>query len=123
MELQDCNCILCNNMIEESLFHLLIGCPFAEACWNQIGIHVNHQDDLLQCFDSFRRQLQVPFYMEVIIIMSWTIWQMRNGLIFNNKPPSLQDASRAFKSEFALLLHRAKKSYFPGINLWLNNLV
>ena len=123
MELQDYNCVLCNNMTEESLFHLLISCPFAEACWNQIGLHVNHQGDLLQCLDSFRRQLQVPFYMEVVILMSWTIWHMRNGLIFSNKPPSLQEASRAFKSEFVILPLRAKRSYFPIIQLWLNNLV
>jgi hypothetical protein len=123
MNLQDYNCLLYNNRIQESLFHLLISCPFVQACWNQIGIHVNPQDDLFHCFRKFRRQLQVPFYMEVIIIMSWTIWQMRNNLIFNNKPCSLQEASRVFKLEFALLLHRAKRSYFPRISLWLNNLV
>jgi hypothetical protein len=46
-----------------------------------------------------------------------------NGLIFRNIPPSLQEAIRVFKSEFALLLHHAKRSYFPEIDQWLNNLV
>jgi hypothetical protein len=125
IELQDYTCVLCSQSAEETLFHLLIliDCPFAAACWNWVGLHVNQQGDLFQYLESFRRQLQIPFFMEIIILMSWTIWQMRNGLIFNNKPPSLLEAKRAFKTEFALLLHRAKRRYFPEIDQWLNNLV
>ena len=48
---------------------------------------------------------------------------MRNGLIFNNRPPSLQQAKGTFKIEFALLLFCAKRSYFPRVELWLNTLV
>jgi hypothetical protein len=123
MDLPDYNCVLCHQTIEESIFHLLIGCPFATACWNWLGLQITNQGELLLCLESFRDQLQVPFFMEVIILMCWTIWQMRNGLIFNNRPPSLQQAKGDFKSEFALLLFRAKQSYFPRVELWLNSLV
>jgi hypothetical protein len=123
MELQDYTCVLCSQSTEETLFHLLIDCPFASACWNWLGLQVTDQEDLYQYLESFRWQLHVPFFMEIIILICWTIWQMRNGLIFRNIPPSLQEAKRAFKSEFALLLHRAKRSYFPVIDQWLNNLV
>ena len=92
MELPDYNCVLCYHTTEESVFHLLIGCPFATACWNWLGLQITHQGEMLHCLESFRGQLQVPFFMEIIIIMCWTIWQMRNGLIFNNRPPSLQQA-------------------------------
>ena len=122
MELQDYTCVLCNNSIEESLLHLMIECPFASECWNWLGLHTQQSWEIYQCLKEFRRQLHVPFFMEIIILMSWTIWQARNGLIFNNKPPSIQEAKRAFRSECALLLHRAR-SYFPTIELWLNNLV
>jgi hypothetical protein len=108
MELQDYTCVLCSLSTKESLFHLLIECPFATACWNWLGLQVTNQDDLFQYLESFRRQLFVPFFMKIIILMSWTIWQMRNGLIFRNIPSSLQEAKRAFGTEFALLLHRAK---------------
>ena len=123
MELQDYTCVLCSQSTEESLFHLLIDCPFAHACWNWIGLQINQQGDLYHYLESFRSQLQVSFFMEIAILMSWSIWQVRNGLIFNNRPPSLQEAKRIFKTEFALLLHRAKRSYFPTIDQWLNNLV
>jgi hypothetical protein len=83
MELQDYNCALCNGQIKESLCHLFICCPFATACRNWLQIQTEQQRDFLQNLDGFRRQLQVPFFTEIIIIMCWTIWKARNGLIFN----------------------------------------
>jgi hypothetical protein len=55
--------------------------------------------------------------------MCWTIWKARNALIFNQIQPSIQSSKRDFKEEFALLLLRAKKKFFPSIELWLNSLV
>jgi hypothetical protein len=68
MDLPDYNCVLCHQTIEESIFHLLIGCPFATACWNWLGLQITNQGELLLCLESFRDQLQVPFFMEVIIL-------------------------------------------------------
>lgn len=123
MELQNYNCILCNNRVEESLAHLLIHCPFAESCRAWINCHILHQVGLYQNLQNFRAQLQTPFFMEVIILMGWSIWKARNGLIFNQAPLSIDEVKRTFKSEFALVLYRAKRSYFPFIEQWLNNLV
>lgn len=55
MELQDYNCVLCSLSTEESLFHLLADCPFATACWNSIGLQVNHHLDLFQNLENFIR--------------------------------------------------------------------
>jgi len=123
MELQDYNCVLCNNRTEESLLHLMLLCPFAQACWAWLNCHVILQEDLHRNIESFKLQLHVPFFMEIIILMGWSIWNARNGLIFNQVQPSVEATKRAFKSEFALILLRAKRSYFPSIELWLNNLV
>ena len=55
----------------------------------------------------------MPFFMKIIILMCWTIWEAQNGLIFNQLlPSSLEDSKRAFMSEFALFLVRAKRSFF-----------
>lgn len=94
MELQDYTCVLCNNSTEESLLHLMIDCPFASDCWGWFGLHAQQGWDINHCLEEFRRQLHVPFFMEIIILMSWSIWQARNGLIFNNRPPSIQEAKR-----------------------------
>ena len=101
----------------------MVQCPFASTCWNWIGLQVSDQQDLFQNLESFRRQLQVPFYLEIIILMCWAIWHVRNGLIFNNRLPTINEAKRLFKSEMVLLLVRARRSYFPWIELWINNLL
>jgi hypothetical protein len=98
-------------------------CPFAQACWAWLNCHVILQDDLYRNIENFKLQLQVPFFMEIIIVMGWSIWKARNGLIFSQVQPSLEDTKRAFKSEFAMILLHAKRSYFPFIEQWLNNLV
>jgi hypothetical protein len=57
MELEYYNCVLCDSSSDETLVHLLF---------------------------LLKNQLQVPFFVEIIIIlMCWTIWNSRNGLIFN----------------------------------------
>ena len=113
MELQDYNCVLCNGLIEESLCHLFIHCPFATSCWNWLQVQTYQQMDFLRNIELFKRQLQVPFFTEIIIIMCWTIWKTKNGLIFNQIQPSIQASKREFKDEFTLLLLRAKKKFFP----------
>lgn len=123
MELEDYNCPLCIGLIEESLVHLFFSCPFASLCWNWIQVHTSEQLDTFQNLELIKEQLRVPFFMEVILIMCWTIWKSRNDLIFSQVQPSLAQAKRFFKSEFALFLYRAKKSYFPFVSQWLNNLV
>lgn len=64
---------------------------------------------------------RAPFFMEVFILMCWVIRKVRNGLIFNQILPTLEDAKRTFKTEFALLLWRAKRRCFPLIEQLLNN--
>lgn len=53
MELQDYNCVLCNNRIEESLLHLMLLCPFSQACWAWLNCHVILQD-LYRNIESFK---------------------------------------------------------------------
>jgi hypothetical protein len=73
MELLDYNCVLCNNLVEESLTHLMLHCPFASACWNWLNVQVLHHLDAFRNLGSFKLQLQVPFFMEIIILMCWSI--------------------------------------------------
>lgn len=117
------NCVLCSANTEETLKHLFLECDMAVACWNLIGIAVNNYNDPTQIFEDFRRQLGVPFFMEIIIIMSWSIWTLRNDLIFRGIESSSLRGLEIFKFNFRQLLWRAKKKYFPSIVLWLEQLV
>lgn len=69
----DYTCVCCVDREEESLAHLFINCSFAQACWASIGLLVTAVDSFDTLMD-LKNQLAVPFFMEVIIILSWCIW-------------------------------------------------
>jgi hypothetical protein len=96
--------------IEESWEDLFQHCDSATKCWNRLHLYVNTGRSLLQ----FKDGLNVPFFMEIIILMSCRIWIVRNN-IFNGIAPSTS-CKAVFYKEFSLVLHRAKNSYFPAIN-------
>jgi len=73
MILPDYNCVCCANQVEESSEHLFIHCPFAQSCWATLGIQVG-QDDPFSTLEQIKLQLNVPFFMEIIILMCWCIW-------------------------------------------------
>jgi hypothetical protein len=115
--------VLCTGNTEETREHLFLWCSFAKDCWNEIGILVDDSVEPIQNFDSFRAQLNVPFFMEVIIIMSWSIWTIRNYAIFKDVEEGSQRCLDIFNKTFGLLLWCAKKKYFPQIESWLEHLV
>jgi hypothetical protein len=123
MILQDYCCILCNANAEESLIHLFLGCPFAIQCWAFINIQVDADLDPFQNLQRFKDQLRVPFFMEIIILMCWSIWKAMNDLIFRQINPSFQLTKQIFLDDLQLLLLRAKRSYSPGLNQWIANLL
>jgi hypothetical protein len=123
MQLPSYNCVLCNQNIEETVEHLFLDCKLAKACWGKIGLTVDSSLNPLQIFQSFRLQLGVAFFMEVIIVMSWSIWTLRNNVIFRGIPASTLRGAEIFKDIFGLLLWRAKKKYFPAISSWLEQVV
>lgn len=123
MQLEDHNCTLCNGSIEEASVHLFLLCPFAEQCWSWLRVQVDQNLGPFQNLKKFKEQLSMPFFMEIIVLMCWTIWKARNDLIFRQEIPSLQASKDFFRKEFSLLLLRAKKSYSPLIDQWFGSLV
>lgn len=115
MTLDTYDCELCILMREERVKHLFFRCNFARNCWASIGIYYPLQ--------HIKRSLGFNFYLEVIILMCWSIWRRRNDWIFNNMPPSVQGCKDHFIDLFCLMLHRAKGKYFPHIRSWLDGLL
>jgi hypothetical protein len=60
-----------------------------------------------------KRALRLPFAMEIIVIMCWSIWTERNSWLFNNEDPQIWKCQETFKREFALVIHRAKPTLLP----------
>jgi hypothetical protein len=66
------DCILCTFEHEETVEHLFSHYPFAHACWSIFNLQII-QADPFQILTSMRAQLNVSFFMDIIIILSWTI--------------------------------------------------
>jgi hypothetical protein len=77
MHIQSYNCALYSNSFEETVEHLFLQCDFARECWNLVGVTVPQSQDPFQVLEVVRAQLNVPFFMEIIFIMSWRIWTVR----------------------------------------------
>jgi hypothetical protein len=108
---------------EETMDHLFLECSFARECWGLIGLTVISSPDPLQRFESFRNQIANNFFMEIIIIMCWSIWSVRNDAIFRGIPICRLRGLEIFKFNFKQLLWRAEKKYFPMIDSWIEQLV
>lgn len=50
----------------------------------------------------------LSIYMEIIILMAWSIWIFRNNKIFRNINSSIQVCKDKFRMEFSLVIHRAE---------------
>ena len=119
MSLPDYCCVLCSQAPTESRDHLFLRCPFALTCCNTLHLVVPSSADLLAATVSFRQQLGLPFFMEIIVTMFWAIWSVRNDVIFRNILASVERCRSIFKTEFALVILRAKNKFHPSIDLWL----
>jgi len=97
--------------IEESLFHLLFDCNFASVCWATVNLALPNSSEPVEIL--MRGQLCLPFSLETIITMCWSIWRVRNDAIFNNFPPSVNYRNTVFQHEFALVILRAKVKFHP----------
>jgi hypothetical protein len=79
MVLDSYNCELCLFQREEKDHRLFFSCPFAKNYWNALGINSPTWLNADRAKKSIRRQLHVPFAMNVTVIMCWGIWTERNA--------------------------------------------
>nr|TKW05547.1 hypothetical protein SEVIR_7G183800v2 [Setaria viridis] len=111
MNLPSYDCVLCQHNNEETLVHLLLECPFAFECWIHLGLFPNLPDEPYTILNSFKIQLHVQFFFEIIILMSWCIWMARNDRIFKEIAPSVQSVLLHFKFIFTQVIHRVKEDW------------
>jgi hypothetical protein len=78
------NCIL---QKVETVYHLFLRCNFAKNCWRSIGVTPPRVNCPQRAATSITRQVQVQGALEIMILITWSIWKCRNGWIFENIPP------------------------------------
>lgn len=123
MALDSYHCALCNQLTEETAYHLFVDCAFAKMCWDIIGIDISSDTPFPELVSLMRVQLNSSFFMEAVILMCWTIWTARNDLIFRGEGRNRADWSRIFFKELNLLQHRLKPGQEQQFNSWIQSLV
>ena len=119
MSLPSYSCALCTSNTEETMEHLFLHCPFAEACWGLIGVHIPYGADIFSTIDSFKAQLHTLVFMNIVILLCWSIWISRNDLIFQGLQPSTDSCRRVFKTELMMLLHWVKSKHKTFLEEWI----
>ena len=76
------------SQVEETSVHLFLECDFAIQCWAKLGSFYNQQRDIISFCRHLRLHSNVPFFLEIIILMCWAIWLCRNDRIFKGLHPS-----------------------------------
>ncbi|EEE52348.1 hypothetical protein OsJ_34391 [Oryza sativa Japonica Group] len=113
-------CNICNLTTTEDYIHLFFSCPFAQQCWNCIGINWDLTLEFMNMIMTARRLFPQPFFMEVLGIGCWNIWNRRNDHIFNNVPINFSKWKLDFKEDFTRHMHRVKASDKPSWQSWIN---
>jgi hypothetical protein len=119
MELDSYTYEMCILQRLETCAHLIFRCNFAKACWASIGITVPTTRPVTSIINRIRRHLGLPFFMEIIILMAWSIWTTRNDWIFSELDPSVERCRDKFIREFSLLLLRTKPTSITALQSWL----
>ena len=122
-ELDDYNCVVRNCHQEETLHHLFWSCPFAAQCWDYICPTRTSNLSVLEAFQDLKDKLQLPFFMEIIILGSWAIWISRNNKIFEHINPSFQGWKHIYLEELKLLKFRMKNKLLPQFLAWLESIL
>ena len=121
MHLQNYNCATIQCPEEETLYHLFWTCPFARQCWDYICPNREVNLTMHEAFQDLKFKLNVPFFMEIIILASWAIWISRNNVIFNNQRASFNGWKAIYFQELNLVKHRIRKKYDQKFHDWLQN--
>jgi hypothetical protein len=122
MALPSFECVLCSLHAEETLEHLFLECPFAQTAWGLLNLNLPLGSHF-EVLESFKAQLGVNFFMDIIIMLSWCIWMERNDFIFKEKQSAIASVGDRFKKEFAWVILRAKAVRKPSMSLWIDSIL
>ena len=95
--------ILCLGGHRETRQHLFFTRPFNVRCWQHLGIDWHTNLNFFQMIVLARLSFGQKGFLEIFFVASWHIWKQRNGLIFQNVPPSFQAWRALFKKKKNLL--------------------
>nr|DAD49162.1 TPA_asm: hypothetical protein HUJ06_019099 [Nelumbo nucifera] len=80
----DTSCHLCNTSVE-SRSHVLLSCPYTQACWSKAGISVNVSNNASfgDCLLEFLAGTDYDKSRRACMVL-WSIWSQRNSKLWRN---------------------------------------
>ena len=122
MHLDSTVCVLCNNEDYEDMTHLLFTCPFSQGFWWNIGFEWNSDMEINNMIIDAKHRYKIDHFMEIMILGCWSIWNQRNGMIFEGIPCSINDCKIDFVRYFKMTMLRAKPTLKEGMSSWIDNI-
>jgi hypothetical protein len=119
------------------MYHLFLRCNFAKKCWRTIGVAAPRMNCSQRAATIIIRQLDVQGALEILVLMTWSIWKCVTGGFFKTLPkyykvhsspvPRTQVASArsklVFLSEFFIAERLAGGRHLFGIALHLGVII
>jgi hypothetical protein len=102
---------------------LFWACPFADYCWDYICPNRTRNLSVLESIEDLKGKIHQPFAMDLIIIAAWSIWIVRNDMVFNNKRPTFTNWKMIYFKELQWLTYRMKKKHAETFKAWLQSQV
>ena len=122
MHLDSTVCVLCNNEDIEDRTHLLFTCPFSQGFWWNIGFEWNSDMEINNMIIDAKHRYKIDHFMEAMILGCWSIWNQRNGMIFEGIPCSINECKNEFVRYFKMTMLRAKPTLKEGMSSWIDNI-
>ncbi|KAG2620120.1 hypothetical protein PVAP13_3NG147902, partial [Panicum virgatum] len=108
--------------VEECFKHLFFfEYPFSSTCWNVLGISWDTYLDLCSMVILAREVFGSVIFREILILSCWSIWCVRNGIIFYNGVCSLDQWRFGLKRQLQLVSLRVKPILKDKISSWLSS--
>ena len=95
--------------------------PFSKECWQRIGLQWNSLLPFYDMLSASKISFHKQFFMEVFIISAWCIWKQRNGFVFDNRPPTIDNWKSNFIDECFLQAHRFSQALKTPFLEWVNS--
>jgi hypothetical protein len=66
---------------------------------------------------SLKTAIAKPFFMEIIMLITWAIWTTRNDFIFKVVTSSIYRCRKKFKDDMVLIIHKEKRNLIRDYSL------
>jgi hypothetical protein len=115
--LEDDTCPICD-ADPETATHLLLTCPFSLQLWNKFGIDVSSLQACTIWNIDRPGHIDALHFETLVHLICWMLWKHRNGVVFNNLPPSASRLAATFRDAAHLWQHRFPAAERSVVEQW-----